>query len=246
AVRITDDLCTKILARLFKEENRYQSLDAAGSLFNSVRKTHAREHIEQAKAGETNGLLINIDLDPYGQLKAEQLATAAEARAKAKAELLPLAADHPLLEHEKFPYEDLALAESPAEVQSVLLGFIKDQREKVVDIREELQDDHDLVYKLDVPLNVTKQFQDVTRGSISDGILQDHSSQLVDHENRVQRVRQAFALAFGLLSLGSGTIAIAGGVGAAVLAGHRFGEELQEFELQSSAFDVELKSVKPS
>jgi hypothetical protein len=236
---------------LLQEERKYQSPSAAAALYKALSETQARQHYEQARSHEAEARRWGPDAELHRSLpghREKQQAyqrLSAQARHQAAAQVLRVAPQHPLLAQEDFNRERLALA-PPQQFQPLLLEYIRARRADITTTREFLAQRPDLVYKLDRVLAVLALEQDIQPGSLGELLLQVRGKELEAEEQSLALAVAVLALAAGLLSAGSGTVALLAAGASLGLGTYDALEQLRQYELKSAARGARLLSEDPS
>lgn len=251
ALAISLGMLARYEQALQEENSRYKTRSNAMALHQTLLQTRAREYYNQAAAAERNARSIRPDpgLHRYMpgalKMKANSQQRASEARRLAEVELAKAAEAHPLLHDKDLDGERLANA-SPAEIQSVLLGYIEARRKDVVETRKNLTGNSVLVFKLDAILRTTYAAAGIAPGSIHDLIVQDRIRSIQGQETIITLVLGVLALAAGLLSGGGGTVAVlALGMSVGISVGDAL-MALRQYEIESAAHGAQLLTDDPS
>ncbi len=222
SVVIVDDLLAKYEARLYREQQRYQSLASVESLhaqLGGVRTEQQafRKHQTSARKLDSKRDRHTYRGEPWVSAKTgeqeqhEQKATTH--KAAAKLEVGKLAAANPVFAEEQLPADkqidkDKLSSASPAELQALLLSHIA---EKIADAREargRVAGKPALIYKMDKMLPQFYLQQSIAPGSIFDSIISDKLSDDAIKNLVVGIAAAIVAIALTVVSLGTATPAI--------------------------------------
>jgi len=193
AVRMTEDLLDKYSGKLHQEAERYkdpavikalyvqlapfrsdyQTFEKNAQIWNSF----AQKHNDDA---EREGLPGNgeIHAAPPTEEQSAALENAKTAKAAAQSKIEAMSKDYPIFAENDLPVDkrlDKAKLAQASETQlaGVLQAHIADRQKVVDDAKAELEDNHDIVFKLDKLMPVFYASMDVEPGSIHDLIIQD-------------------------------------------------------------------------
>ena len=234
--------------QLSEEEQKYQNLAAAGSLYNAVSQSQARQRYREAeeetmsawRSAPPAGAAVPL---PHVEAK---FAKAAELRKQAEAEVTGAAGSHPLVQNSDFDRKRLAHAADPSEVQSIMLDYIAARKKDIATTRQNLAEKPTMIYGLDMLLKASFQAQNLQSGTIYEKIVRNHISDVHWAEAIPQIVLAVIAVAAGLLTG-------VGGVGAVLAAGtltltgaYQAFEEYRRYEMKSAAYGAKLTSDDPT
>ena len=220
-------------------------------MFQSLSQTKAKERYREAAEHKevARNILPDPELHRYFagefEMKMQEEALARSARAEAEAEFKGATSGHPLLANRDFPREGLTRA-GAGDVQSILLDYIRARRDDIGRTRAHLTKTPHMIFGLDDLLKISYQVQEITPGSIFDLIVRDRIRDDTISDIIWKIVIAVIALALGILSFGTGTIAVLAAVGAFGISAYQAIQEYREYEIKSSAYGAQLLSDDPS
>ena len=232
---------------LWTQERAYANQAATDALFDALHKTTARADFEQAET-----IRDEHAQTPWtpGEM-AEQSYWVGKRNASlahGEREVRALAPEHPLLGEEDFPRQELARAATKGEVRRVVLGYIADRRKNIAETRAELRHKPGMIYSdgLDVLIQASFESQHIRPGSVGDRIVRDHIRDVHWTEAIPQIVLAVVAIAAGLLTAGTGTVAVLAGGVALGIGAYQAVEEFRRYERKTAAHGAGLLSDDPS
>jgi len=241
-VFIAEEMLDRYEHVLMTQEERY--LDSAQPRELHGRLGGARGHFEEAHRIRREHASMPMTPDEM----AEQAHWSGQFRqhvAEGTSEVASQGADHPLLRNSDFPVEDLALA-GEGDIQGVLLGYIRERQEDVRETRENIRENPALVWRLDTLLQQSMQLQDISPGSIYQRIIEDHVRDEAIDRVMINLAIAVIAVASGLLSGGTGTVAVLGASTALGISAYQAFDEYRRYEMESAAHGAQLLSDDPS
>ena len=167
------------------------------------------------------------------------------ALARGESKMRALVGAHPLVGDADFDRERLARASKDG-IQSVMLGHIAARQRDVVDTRHNLESKPERVYGLDILLKESFETQGIQSGTIYDLVIRDHIHDLKQAETIPQIAVAGIAVAAGLASGGSGTVAVLATGTAFGIGSYQAIEELRRYQVQSAAYGAKLLSEEPT
>jgi tetratricopeptide (TPR) repeat protein len=228
---------------LYEQEQRYQKTKETTALHKDLQP--ARQHFQQAidirkEHAQTPWTPDEMAEQSYwsGQFQQE--------RAQGRAAVTALSDTHPLLPGMDPPQkEELALA-SETDIQSVMLSYIRDRRSDVQKTRRNLASTPEMVYDLDTLLQTSFQQQGVRPGSIYQSIIEHHIRDTAIERAMINLAIAVFAIAAGVVSGGTGTVAVLGATAALGVGAYQAFEEYKRYEMMSAAHGAQLLTDDPS
>lgn len=227
---------------LDEQQRRYQSKTETSDLYRKLQP--ARVHYAAA-----DKIRDEHAMTPY---TAEELADQdywnakfREEQRKGQAAVSALAPSHPLLRNSDIESEELALS-SEADVRTYIHEYIKERREEVAETRKNLTENPDLVYELDLLRQAAMLEQGIRPDSLYSSIIKDHIRDKAIERAIINLAIAVFAIAAGLVSGGTGTVAVLAGTAAFGVGAYQAVEEYRRYEMQSAAAGAQLLSEDPS
>jgi hypothetical protein len=250
-VNVAFDLLAQYEHILYVEEKRYQDPANIAPLYQSIAQSKARA--QYAEAASYRSLAASITPDPElhrfmpgeWELKQRYTRQAEAAKAAAQGEFAGATAGHPLLKNRDFPREGLTRA-AQDDVQSMLLGYIRDRREDIGRTRAHLTEKPSLVFELDDLLKASFQVQGIAPESIYGRIVRDKIRDKTISDTILKVVLAVIAIALTIVSFGTGTVAVLAAIGAFGISAYQAIQEFREYEIKSSAYGAQLLSDDPS
>ena len=261
AARITVDILAKYAGKLYKESQRYQDpaviKDLHGKLggfrtqFQELEKnaTIWNDYAKTANADHERGRLPgngNIQARPPTAEQAAAGEKANAAKANAEAEIKDLSKEYPIFAEDDLPadkrLDKMKLAQADeSTLASVIQAHIADRNQVVASAREQLQGNHQLIYKMDKLMPTFYAEMDIQPSSIHDEIIKDKM-----HEDAIAKIvggvlLAIVAIALTVVSLGTATpaIVVAGAsIGAAGLSTYMAYEEYKEYTAEHAMADA--------
>lgn len=233
--------------RLFEQEESYRQSSKAADLHmalsaSQVERDYARaETLDQeiaAGAATPDGILL-----PPDALKARERS---EALGRAESKMARIATEHPLVGNQDFDREKLARASSKGDVQSRMLSYIADRKADIESTRRHLKSTPAMVYGLDNLLKASCALQNIHSGTVYEKIIRDHIQDVHLAQVIPQVVLGVVAIAAGLLSGGTGTVAVLATGTVLGIGAYQAIDEFRRYERQSAAYGAQLTSDDPS
>ncbi|MFE9018098.1 DUF4157 domain-containing protein [Streptomyces sp. NPDC007808] len=171
--------------------------------------------------------------------------SAAAKRAEAEDLVRKEAKDLPVLEQKSFDRKAFAEG-SPHQAQRTAQDYIARRRSDVARAHRLLRENPDRVFSLDGLLKQAYAAQGVEAGSVFDSIVRDHALDLQLDDVGTQFLVGVVAIALGLLSGGTGGVAVVAASGAFALSAYQAFEEFRRYEESRSLHEAGLLSDDPS
>lgn len=234
---------------LYEEENKINDDVYLTSLYNKLSASGARQHYDNSSRSNRNASMIMDDGKTYlpsdRQMKREMRENAQ--REKGLGDAAVAALPSALVNEPGFDKEAFAEVDSKAALKTFLQKYIAGKREDVNKTWANINEDEGLQsYTLDNLFNTSKQTQGATGGNIYEQIVNDKAGELVFDEIIHGIAIAVFAIALGLLTGGTGTIAVLAATGTLALSGYVVYEEIQGYRDKLAAYHVGLSSEEPS
>lgn len=253
AVRTGVILLQKYENLLYQEEQHYLGSDDARELGQNIQDSNAADLYDQADDRRSHARSVSMGFDPKEHIYApENVAYRDGVRAEARqledsgdAEVQQFNTDHPLLQSGALDLRELS-EQSPEETRAYLLGFIAEQREKIADTKERIQSDEDFVFKLDNLMRYMYQQEGITTGSVQDKVIQERIQSIQREEMWISIGIALLAIGLGLLSGGTGTVAVVAAVGGVAVSAYDVAREYGKYAEEQDAHDVGLLSQDPN
>lgn len=167
-VRLAEDYIDKYEHLLYKEEERLKKDGVLTKLYTAFTKSGAAKKIKDGDSKQFNAVLISGQsngstqaLKMYDEGKAEMESGIDEVKSL----------DSFLFKDKTFDYKRLAKVSSQKEFENFLFEFIKSKRESAKNVRKDLKENPDAIYKRQELLEHSYQKQGVVKGSIIDSAI---------------------------------------------------------------------------
>jgi hypothetical protein len=239
---------------LVEQEQRYRNSAETAALHQQLQP--ARQHFQEAADSrpehvmtpETTGMPGMIDTASTARVHAScnlksDLDLYEAAMTLGRSATTALSSTHPLLGSQDFPHEALAMASN---VQTVIEPYIRARRSDVQQTRQNLASTPDMVFELDVLLQRAYIEQNIRPDSIYHRIIENHIRNTQVERVLVNLAIAVFTIAAGLVSGGTGTVAILGATTALGIGAYQAVEEFRRYERGSAAHGAQLLSEDPS
>lgn len=252
---------------LFKQDEYYQNDAVIAELYDSLAplrqamgelatQKQVMEELNTAYRRQEEESLLpgsgHIRPDPAIREKAEKAHEQAQAhKARAISVVQGLSDIHPIFKEEHLPLErripkyDLAKADK-ADLKRILAQHIADRTADVRKTRANLRSDPELIYKMDQLMAESLRHLEITPGSIFAELVQEKTKRIQREENVIAATAGVLAIAFTILTFGTGTIAVVGALGTLALSGGVAYQEFERYRIASAAAGSGLSSDEPS
>jgi uncharacterized protein DUF4157 len=252
---------------LYKQAEYYQRDDVVQGLYDSLApyRTAFAEFDVQKKKMETSWARYERESAQSRQPGSSHIrpreadkAAAFAARDAAQAEkdkaikvVGGLVETHPIFSEKHLPLtrridkEALAKADK-AGIKRILADHIAARTTDVLNTRDNLRKDPELIYKMDQLMAEAMTKLEVTPGSIFSELVQERVDAIKREEGLIAALKAVLAIAFTILTFGAGAIAVVGAVGLLTLGGVGVYEEYEKFRISSEAAGSGLSSKEPS
>ncbi|WP_406335902.1 polymorphic toxin type 5 domain-containing protein [Streptomyces sp. NBC_00203] len=233
---------------LYEQAQRYQTTTADTQLHRAVAVTGARQHYEEAEREARTSMAYggSVPESPtMDDLALEHASRSATAHQQGETAVRSIAGTHPLVANADFDRERLARAE-PGEAGPMMREYIAARRRDIAETRRNLADRPTLIYQLDALMTASYQSQRIAPDSVYDLIIRDHARDVAIREAIPDIVLAVVAIAAGLLSGGTGTVAVAAAGTALGIGAYQAVEEFRRYETRSEAHGAQLLSDDPT
>lgn len=245
---LAQDALQKYSHILFEEEEKINNDAILSSLLKQIKQSGAKEAYENADAAKSAANII-IDEKPLATetaFKLEMRAKSASETQKGNAAINALSAALPLIKDNGFDKEAFSKIESKAALSAFLNEYIAGQKLNITETLKSLNEDDGLaIYAYQDLLQYSKAQQGIQKGDILDLIITDKESR----ESAKHLVRSlvigVLAVALGLLTFGTGTIALLIAAGNFALGAYLTYEEIDAYQQQLAAYNVNISKDEP-
>ena len=249
-VLIARDVLDRYEHILVEQEQRYQNTAETTALHQQLQP--ARERFQEASRirseYERSQAMMWMPRMARAQVSANlerYYSPYREAMARGRSATTALSSTHPLLGRQDFPHQALAMT-TPANVQTVIERYIRARRSDAQQTRQNITQNPNMIWELDNLLQQAMAEQNIRPNSIYHMIIQDHVRDRSIERALINLAIAVFAIASGLLSGGTGTVAVLGATTALGIGTYQAVEEFQRYERMSAAHGAQLLSDDPS
>jgi hypothetical protein len=248
AVSIGKDMLARYEHALWEQERRYKDRAVAQGIHQRVQASGASKHYQDADDLRASANLIMPDLGGYAkgdvELKSKLRSQARAEDAAGEEAVLGATPNEPLIAESQFDREDLASADED-QVQSMLTDYIAKRRSDIAKSYRHLEEDPELIFKLDLLYTTSLNLQGVEEGSIYYEIVNDRRKQIHRDERIINFLLAILAVAAGLLTMGGGTVAVVAAFTAVTIGAYGALHEFGKYDQESAAYGAKLLSEKP-
>jgi hypothetical protein len=253
AVEITKLVLRASEQAVLLERKHYEDAETNRNLFKQLAPMRAAidESIEAEREAIPTPMQLKSESLERTPAQKQALSRSIASRDRADAERANAAMDYPILKDPKLSSRALNV-ETPEALGEVLRKNADDRLESITKTRVSVLDDNDKVFNLDRIMELTRQELAVTPGSIYDLVVNDYKGDLDRDSLFISLAIGALAVGLGIISFGTGTVAVLAGAGALGLGIYQAGEEIDKYEEGQAAahtsFDTALSvsSEEPS
>lgn len=245
AVLIAQDMLDRYEHILHEQQQRYQDVGETRALHRQLQP--AREHFQEANRIRDEHAMMPMT----PQEMAEQSYWSGQFQLRqrqGRGAVSTLSSAHPVLNNlddDDLSHEELALADAGG-VRQLIRRYIRERRSDIQQTRRNLASNPDLVFELDTLLEVAFREQGIRPGSLYHQVIQDHIRDTQIERTIINLAVAVFAIAAGLLSGGTGTVAVLASAAAFGIGAYQAIEEFQRYERMSAAHGAQLLSDDPS
>lgn len=238
---IANDLLDCYNHMLVEAGKHYANDAAAGVLFTQL--AGARSHYQKAERHKKNYFWMSLGSNGMifpesPQMK--ELEQMQHEKALGKKGVEALTASNLLFQDDHLPVgkrldkEKLAMAKSGKEIQTVLSKYIGERKKDIAEARKHLKNQPTLIYGLNNLLAEVYRQQNIKNDSIYDLIINDKARDIKLLNTMVSLALAIFAVALGLFSAGTGTLAVVAAAGGVGLSAYDVYREINDYQTQSS------------
>ncbi|WP_297332583.1 polymorphic toxin type 28 domain-containing protein [Flavobacterium sp.] len=245
---LAQDALQKYSHILFKEQEKINNDAILSSLLQQIKQSGAKEAYKNADAAKSASNIIT-DEKPIATetaFKLEMRAKSASETQKGNAAINALSGALPLIKDNGFDKEAFSKIESKAALSAFLNEYIAGQKLNITETLKSLNEDDGLaIYAYQDLLQYSKAQQGIQKGDILDLIITDKENK----ESAKHLVRSlvigVLAVALGLLTFGTGTIALLIAAGNFALGAYLTYEEIDAYQQQLAAYNVNISKDEP-
>lgn len=245
-VHIAEDSLIKYRHVLFEQKKKLLNDTFIKNLLEKIKASKAKESYEVANNADTP-IIIEKPTPEERDFKNKMEALARSKRAEGNTAIKELSSVTPLVEDNGFNKEGFANVETRQELHDFLENYINDQEENITKIIAKLQSDQGLsIYGFSSLLQKSKEQQGIAKDSIFDLIINDKEDQESTRHLIEGLLIGVLAVALGLLSFGTGTVAVLLAAGNFALSSYLTYEEIESYRTQLAAYKVNISNDEPS
>jgi hypothetical protein len=230
--------------QLWKEQQRYTTTPAADELYDALAKSQARAKYDEANQIRQEHAQVPWTPDEMAE-QSYWIGQREAALGTAEKEVATAAAKDPLVTNRDFERERLAHA-AKADVKPQMLAYIAARRKDIATTRQNLADKPTMIYGLDQLLKASYVEQGVMPNSLYEKIIQQHIKDVHWSEAIPQIVLAVIAVAAGLFTGGTGTVAVLAAGTTLGISAYQAIEEFRKYEAKSAAYGAKLTSDDPT
>ena len=250
AVRLAEDHLLRYRHLLYEEEKKLNDDAYLDQLLQEVQSSGAKGHYEAADQHSQNARNLSSPddhiSDPYASMKADERSKASTER-RAGESAIEGSVSSFLVQEDQFDREDLAYAESKAQLKEQMQEYIEEKYESINETWADLHENSEYIYKLDKLFAANVQAQGFEEGSIFESIINDKAERIADAEWFKTITIIVLAIALTIVTLGAATpLAIAAGVASVGLSLYSVYEAADTYQKNNAANDVGLLTDDPS
>ncbi len=231
--------------QLWKEEKRFQNSAESGPMHQSMSASDAKGDYDEANKIRDEHASIPWTMEEMAE-QSYWIGKRNQALTRGKTKVTTAANAPSFVNNKDFDQEKLARASSQGEVQNIILGYIAARKEDVKKTRGSLKSKPNMIYGLDMLLKASYSSQNIQDGTIYRKIIADHKNDVHWVEIIPELVLAVIAIGAGLLSAGTGTVAVLAAGTMLGIGAYQAVEEFRRYEMKSAAYGAKLTSDDPS
>lgn len=245
-VQIAEDALMKYKHLIFEGKKKLFEDTFLTNLSQKIKASKAKESYEQSDKA-TPLFYDKFSNSDDKKFRAKMEISSANEKEKGNEAIKGLSSIIPLVEDNGFSKEDFASIENPQELRSFLENYFNDQEENIAKIITSLHVDQGLsTYGFGSLLQKSKEQQGIAKDSIFDLIITDKESEESTKHIIEGLLIGVLAVALGLLSFGTGTVAVLLAAGNFALGAYLTYEEIEAYRTQLAAYKVDISQDEPS
>ncbi|KAB1230958.1 peptidoglycan-binding domain-containing protein [Chryseobacterium viscerum] len=246
-VHIAEDALIKYRHVLFEQKKKLLGDVFITNLLGKIKASKAKESYEDADKASGGIYFADNPSTAEIEFKVKMEAFARSKKTEGNAAIKELSSTTPLVEDNGFNKEGFAKLETKQALRSFLERYINDQEGNITKIITSLNADQGIsIYGYGSLLQKSKEIQGIAQGSIFDLIIADKESSESTRHIINGLLIGALAVALGLLSFGTGTVAVLLAAGNFALGAYITYEEIEAYRTQLAAYKVDISQDEPS
>ena len=246
-VHIAEDGLQKYRHTLFEQKKKLLDDAFLTNLLAKIKASKAKESYKEASrasAGASGMAFAERPTDKDRSFGQEMKALAISKKTEGNNAIGSLSSTTPLVQENGFDKEGLANIETKEELRNFLANYISDQEANITRIIKNLHADQGLsIYGYANLLEKSKEQQGIAKDSIFDLIIADKESEESTRHIIEGLLIGVLAVALGLLTFGTGTVAV---LLAAGVSAYLTYEEIETYRTQLAAYKVNISEDEPS
>lgn len=245
-VHIAEDSLVKYRHVLFEQKKKLLNDTFIKNLLEKIKASKAKESYEVANSASTP-IIVEKPNSEERAFKNRMEALARSKKAEGNEAIKRLSSITPLVEDNGFNKEGFSEIETQQELRSFLENYINDQEVYITKIITKLHADQGIsIYGFGSLLQKSKEQQGIAKDSIFDLIITDKESEESTKHIIEGLLIGVLAVALGLLSFGTGTVAVLLAAGNFALGAYLTYEEIEAYRTQLAAYKVDISQDEPS
>ncbi|WBX98254.1 hypothetical protein [Chryseobacterium gambrini] len=249
-VHIAEDGLQKYRHTLFEQKKKLLDDAFLTNLLAKIKASKAKESYKEASrasAGASGMAFAERPTDKDRSFGQEMKALAISKKTEGNNAIGSLSPTTPLVQDNGFNKEGLANVETKQELLNFLSNYINNQEANITRIIQNLHADQGLsIYGYASLLEKSKEQQGIAKDSIFDLIIADKESEESTRQIIEGLLIGVLAVALGLLSFGTGTVAVLLAAGNFALSAYLTYEEIEAYRTQLAAYKVNISKDEPS
>jgi len=225
---------------LNEEEKTLENDKAVKNILKKIKSTSAKESYQKVKNSRD---YMNNLAEHEKKERAKEYVELSENKQAGKKEILKL--NIPLTKERGFNFEKLSQIETAQELKKFLQNEINRHRENIIKSKEYLLKD-DTVFEFKNIIAEVLTNLSIQEGSVFDLIIKDKMEAEIANKVLHGLVIGAMAIAVGILTYGTGTLAILGAAVNLGVGAYLSYEEVDIYKNKLAVYDVQLSNDEPS
>ncbi|KNB60017.1 peptidoglycan-binding domain-containing protein [Chryseobacterium sp. Hurlbut01] len=245
-VHIAEDSLIRYKHILFEQKKKLLEDTFLIKLLEKIKTSKAEESYDESD--KATPLFYDNKLSAAErEFKMKMEERARSKKAEGNAAIENLSSNTPLVKDNGFNKEGFAKLESKQELRSFLESYINDQEGNITKITAKLQSNQGLsIYGFASLLQKSKEQQGIANDSIFDLIVTDKEDEESTKHIIEGLLIGVLAVALGLLSFGTGTVAVLLAAGNFALGAYITYEEIEAYRTQLAAYKVNISDDEPN
>lgn len=245
-VHIAEDSLIRYKHILFEQKKKLLEDTFLINLLEKIKTSRAEESYDESDKA-TPHFYDNKLSAAEREFKMKMEERARSKKAEGNAAIENLSSTTPLVKDNGFNKEGFAKVESKQELRGFLESYINDQEGNITKIIAKLQSNQGLsIYGFASLLQKSKEQQGIAKDSIFDLIVSDKEDEESTKHIIEGLLIGVLAVALGLLSFGTGTVAVLLAAGNFALGAYITYEEIEAYRTQLAAYKVNISDDEPN